>query len=146
MLSGRYRTEVLASNWSKNTSGFCLTSSCEDTPETLEHILLWCPSYQKVRDKLKNLWLKCHHPLISELVESILGGPPEELVQFLLDASVHHKVIGFGQKIGDEALKTIFHLTRSWCFTIHKERSKILGRWPWSLGFVWSLLFPLLRY
>ena len=52
---------------------------------------------------MKNLWLRCHHPLISQLVKSVLDGPPEDLVQFLLDASVHYEVFAFGQNLGDEA-------------------------------------------
>ena len=129
MLSGRYRTELLTSHWSKNKLGFCLTSTCTCIKESIEHILLWCPSYQPVRDKLKNLWLSCTHPLITDLLRTVLNGPALDLVQFILDASVHPKVITLGQNFGDEPVKIIFHLTRTWCFALHKERAKILQRW-----------------
>ena len=46
MLSGRYRTELLARHWSSNKNGFCLSPSCTaaQVQESLKHILLWCPS------------------------------------------------------------------------------------------------------
>ena len=130
MLSGRYRTELLASHWSQNKFGYCLTSTCESVPETLEHILLWCPSYQPVREKLRNLWMRCSHTTISQLLKSILIGPSVSLMQFILDPSVHPIVISLAQKCGDEPLQIVFHLTRSWCFAIHRERLKLLQRWP----------------
>ena len=131
MLSGRYRTEQLAKHWSSNKHGFCLAPMCKFVHESLEHILLWCPSYQPVRERLKNLWLGSGNPHVTHLVKSMLDGPPRHLVQFILDASVHPTTISLVQLFGDIPLKIIFHLTRSWCFAIHKERSKILGRWPW---------------
>ena len=86
MLSGRYRTELLARHWSRNRNGYCLSSSlCNSTQETLEHILLWCPAYHNLRERLMNLWLSNPYPHI--------------------------------------------YLTRTWCFSIHRERAKILGRW-----------------
>ena len=57
MLSGRYLTELLASHWSKNPNGYCLNSTCNSTEETLGQILLCCPSYQPVRERLSRLLL-----------------------------------------------------------------------------------------
>jgi hypothetical protein len=130
MLSGRYRTELLAKHWSKNPNGYCLNPTCNSTEETLGHILLCCPSYQPVRERLSRLWLSCPHLLINQLVEGVLLGPQENLLKFILDPSVHPQVISLVQHFGDEPLKIVFHLTRSWCFAIHKERAKLLDRWP----------------
>ena len=57
MLSGRYRTELLARHWSSNKNGFCLSPSCTaaQVQESLEHILLWCPSYEPMRQRIKSL-------------------------------------------------------------------------------------------
>ena len=49
MLSGRYRSEVVARHWSNNPNGFCFAPTCAQVPESLEHILLYCPSYQSSR-------------------------------------------------------------------------------------------------
>ena len=129
MLSGRYRTEMLASHWSSNKQGFCQAPSCTEVCENLEHILLWCPSYESTRENLRRLWLDHPNPIIAQLTATILNSTPNILMQFILDASVHPHVIRLAQTFGDEVLKIVFHLTRTWCFSIHKARAKLLGRW-----------------
>ena len=129
MLSGRYRTELLSRHWSSNVLGVCKGTSCNQVPETLEHILLCCPSYSMIRGQNIQLWLSTQQPQISCLVEHILKASSIELLQFILDASTHPRTIALVQSIGPEILKLIFHLTRSWCFSIHKKRLSLLGRW-----------------
>ena len=129
MLSGRYRTEMLASHWSSNKHGFCLAPTCMETQETLEHILISCPSYDQTRLKLRRLWLESPSP-INHLVSSVLTSSPSSMMQFLLDASTHPQVITLAQLYGDQPLQIVLHLTGSWCFSIHKERARLLGRWP----------------
>ena len=43
-------------------------------------------------------------------------GSPLDLLQFILDASVHPEIITLKQNYGDVILKIVFHLTRTWCF------------------------------
>ena len=129
MLSGRYRTEVLASHWSSNPDGFCQGSQCDKIPETLEHILLLCPSYDTARQQLHRLWCDTEDSHVSDIVRYILSESSEVIIQFILDATTHPKVISLVQAYGQTKLQTIFHLTRTWCFTIHKIRLKMLGRW-----------------
>ena len=45
MLSGRYQTNKLSSNWSENGDSCCPAPCCESEDETLEHLLLACPAY-----------------------------------------------------------------------------------------------------
>ena len=130
MLSGRYRTELLSSHWSQNKHGHCLQVSCKGTVETLAHILLYCPSYTDARKKPKSMWLSFPNLCINHLVRTVLSGPPELLLQFLLDPSVHPDVISMGQEFGSEPHRIVFHLTRTWCYNIHRLRAKLLGRWP----------------
>ena len=129
MLSGRYRTELLARHWSSNKSGYCLAPTCIQIHEDLAHILISCPSYQISRLKLRRLWLSCKTKLILELLTSLLIGPDTELIQFILDPSVHPHVISLSQIYGSDIIRTVFHLTRTWCYTLHRERAKLLGRW-----------------
>ena len=129
MLSGRYRTEQLARHWSSNREGYCQGVMCDQICETLEHILLWCPSYSLTREKIVSLWLSNTIPFVSSLVTSILNGSSISIVQFLLDASSHPLVISLAQNLGSEVLKTIFHLTRTWCYAVHRHRAILLGRW-----------------
>ena len=131
MLSGRYRTEILARHWSSNKSGHCLAFTCTDIKEDLAHILLSCPAYTQSRVRLRKLWLSCKLPHIRQLLSTILIGPETDLIQFILDPSVHPQVILFSQNhSSSDTLRVVFHLTRTWCFTMHRERAKLLGRWP----------------
>ena len=129
MLSGRYRTESLASHWSLNTPGFCLASTCTQIEESLEHILLHCPSYHPARNKVVKLWKSTKSPIILQLTNTVLAGSSANLLQFILDPSTNPVVIRMSQEYGQEPLKIVFHLTRTWCFSIHKSRAKLLGRW-----------------
>ena len=132
MLSGRYRTAVLTKHWSSDRSGFCQATCCFQIEESLEHILLGCPQYAPVREKLIRLWLNTTEPRIHQLVTSLLVGPRLSLLQFILDASVNSTVITLRQKSGTDPLKIIFHLTRTWCYTIHRERAKMLGNFSFA--------------
>ena len=129
MLSGRYRTELLASHWSHNKRGFCLAPTCSEIQETLEHILLFCPSYNHDRERLLKLWNETKNQTVAEVIALILAEGTQSHIQFLLDPSVHPRLIEAVPFEGHEPLKIAFHLTRTWCFTIHRSRAKLLGRW-----------------
>ena len=63
MVSGRFRTEELCSNWSSNKAGICLLSpECSSTPEDILHILHQCPALETTRNMLREvLWKTCNH-------------------------------------------------------------------------------------
>ena len=126
MLSGRYKVAMLTKHWSPNNNECCPVPECPQS-ETLEHLLLHCPHYTPSRLKLRRLWSSSPNPLISELICEILESTPSTLVQFILDASVHPKVILLVQLYGQDILYPIFHLTRTWCYTMHRQRSRLLG-------------------
>ena len=130
MLSGRYRSELLARHWSSNRSGYCLAPTCTLIHEDLAHILISCPAYMRTRLRLRNLWLSCKIQLLHNLLSSILIGPATDLIQFILEPSAHPQVISLSQNYGSDILRAVFHLTRTWCYTLHRERAKLLGRWP----------------
>ena len=127
MLSGRYRTAMLSRHWKAGQTGFCPAPDCHEL-ETLEHILVFCQYYDETRAKLHRLWTSTSNLHVLQLLSAALNGPPLDLVQFILDASVHPSVIYLTQSYGPELLFTIFHLTRTWCFSIHRERAKLQGR------------------
>ena len=131
-LSGRYRTESLCSHWSSNKGGFCLSPTCSNQIETIDHILVHCQAYSTTRDKLTRLWLSSPNPKVQELASQALASPPAYLIQFILDCSVIPLVITATQHDGTDILDSLFHLTRTWCFAIHRERMKIYGRWNFS--------------
>ena len=128
-LSGRYRSESLASHWSTNTNGYCLAPTCNTTVETIEHILTECASYRETMRNLCNLWLSVSNPHVLILVLDALCNDREYFMQFLLDCSVLPPVILATQRHGSSILEKLFYLTRTWCYAIHRKRMKNLGRW-----------------
>ena len=128
-LSGRYRTESLASHWSDNPQGYCRSKSCVEVAETVEHILISCQAYEETRKVLTNLWMSTPDPNVLPLVVEALNSGPNYLLQFILDCSVLPTVIRVNQKYGCGILSRLFYLTRTWCYAIHRKRMKMLGRW-----------------
>ena len=136
MLSGRYRTEELCSNWSTNKSGTCrLSPECSSTIENLPHILASCPALDQIREKLSRFTTEyCKNncdsfPAVSDIVKQFCTTTNPNFCQFLLDCSTIPAVISAHQLHGMQLLDHLFHITRTWVYTIHKSRMKILGRW-----------------
>ena len=132
MISGRYRSESLCRHWSKNKQGFCLLSpGCSATVEDLPHILQSCSGLAPVREKLVNFTIKYSKnvPAISELVLNLSNPTNERFCQFLLDCSCIPEVIEAVQLHGHAVLEHLFNISRTWVYSLHKSRMKILGRW-----------------
>ena len=132
MISGRFRTEELCSNWSNNKSGVCLLSKeCSSTIENLHHILSACSVLQPTRHKLMKFTeeYSMKFPVIKNLVSSLCDQSSPLFSQFLLDCSSLPSVIKAAQLHGDEIHHHLFHITRTWVYTLHKTRLKLLGRW-----------------
>ena len=121
LLSGRYWTEYLCRHWSRNREGYCLSPSCqeEQMPETIEHILVDCGGYAQLRNESTTLWHRTSHPIVQSLATEALGSSRNDLIQFFLDCSVLPQIIITTQCFGSVILEGIFHLTRTWCFSIH---------------------------
>ena len=128
-LSGRYRSESLVRHWSKNKDGFCNSTTCTNKVETIEHILIECGAYSDCKRYLYSLWLSTANPVVRKLVLEALTSETCYLLQFILDCSVLPSVIVATQRHGFSVLKELFHFTRTWCFTVHRQRMKLLGRW-----------------
>ena len=112
-LSGRYRTEILSRHWSKNREGYCLSPTCNQKVETIEHLLLHCEAYSDIKKKLYSLWLNSPHPTVHLLALGALSSTTEYLLQFILDCSVLPQVISATQQYGNLILAEIFYLTKT---------------------------------
>ena len=128
-LSGRYRAELLSKHWSQNKHGFCLSPSCSEVEETVEHILVHCKQYSECKKRLYSLWLSTPNDVVRELVLEAFSSESSYLLQFILDCPVLPSVIIATQSHGFPILKELFYLTRTWCFSVHRNRMKMLGRW-----------------
>ena len=131
MLSGRYRTDLLMSNWStSNPDGLCRLPGCDDEIGSLKHILLECSGLSEARAKAVSHWSSFLVPrpwLFPVVAHHTLGGDQLNL-QFLLDPSVLPMVISLNRS-NPEILPSCFYLARTWNFTIHLTREKIRKLW-----------------
>ena len=126
MLSGRYRTLKLSSNWSESGNSCCPAPYCTLAEESLEHILLHCPAYAPSRSNIVRKAMSAQNPAISNLVTNALSKPSEYLVQFLLDPTVLPETMSLVQVYGEDILFTVFSITRSWCYSVHRDRLKLI--------------------
>ena len=121
-------------NWSLNSKGLCLISTCieAEVSEDLEHILSKCPALEKTRSSLTNFTNQACSKLPHEIASIILHfcKPSHPLfIHFILDCSQFPVVISSVQNHGQDVLAEIFHVTRTWCYSLHRERLKLLRRW-----------------
>ena len=132
MVSGRYRTEAMCRFWSTNRSGFCLSDTCQNVRGDLEHMLIVCPALEHTRHRLHSLWCRktVECPPLHRLILRILASTPETQVRFILDSTACPEIISLSQFYGQEIQDRILYLTRTWAFSIHRQKMKILGRWP----------------
>ena len=132
-LSSQYPCGSRTKHWSpENRNGYCTFPQCmeKEIVENPEHLLLHCPSYEKARLSLISMCLKLNHPVSFSLVtRSLLTASPKSHLQLLLDCSSLPEVISAAQHFGETIYNDLFYVARSWCFTIHRERMKRLGRW-----------------
>ena len=133
LISGRYQTEALSRHWSDNHSGVCLLSSvCQDlgSREDVSHILQWCPALQATRDKLTDYTQNKMSSVDTQQELLLLCSVSNPLFcQFLLDCSSIPKIISLVQLYGSQVLSFIFDISRTWVYSIHRERLRRLGRW-----------------
>ena len=128
MLSGRYRTDQFVRHFTDN-DGSCAT--CEsNVPGDIVHFLLTCPAFKNTRDRLlQNLETNSD---ISDKVKTLIKNALQTThtaSQLLLDPSVLPSAISLKQTKEPLILPHLLKFSRSWCFSVHKTRMKLLGRW-----------------
>ena len=134
MLSGRFRTCWLSRHWSGDSSGSCSLPYCllDPTPGTLPHILIECQDLAIPRQRVFSLWAAFirDKPILLPVIKKYTIDCPATLqVQFLLDCTVLPEVVYLVQQHGVSVLDSLLYLTRTFCFSLHKARLKLLGKW-----------------
>ena len=77
------------------------------------------------------------------IFKSILQSSQEQQVQFFLDCSVIPEIIHAAQT--DHSILTLlFRSTRTWCYSLHRTRLKILGRW-WNITVTLIAFFKIMQ-
>ena len=126
MLSGRYRTDRLVRHWSNdNEAGLCRL--CQGEVGSLEHMLLYCPALSEARSRATSLWSSflVSKPALFPLIVRHTICPESLRMRFLLDPSCLPEVITADQNVPN-TLHHCLYLTRTWNFTIHIARMKML--------------------
>ena len=129
MLSGRFRIGTLLRHFSDEISGVC--ELCGSESEDIIHLLV--PRCKALKDKRASL-LEYSTSVLKDSPEAMIlfnthiNSDETTMVQFLLDCSVIPAVIAAAQQ-DDEILKSLFKVTRSWCYKMHRARLQLLQRW-----------------
>ena len=125
---------ITGRHWSTNTKGFCLAPTCTELeiPEDLQHILAKCEAFHAIRLDLLTFSLiraRPFPPEVSSLVMTYCNPSHPHFVSFLLDCSNFPEVISLVQCHGQDILCVLLHITRTWCFSLHRERLVLLNKW-----------------
>ena len=131
LLSGNYRCDWTARHWSVgNKEGFCKLCPGKKTLGTIEHMLVDCTALDDKRRILQTYIDKqtSEDLPLKLLVNSMLNSPTLHLVQFLLDPSAVPEVI-IGCQSSLYTMETLFSITRTYCYGLHRRRSQLSGTW-----------------
>ena len=129
MLSGRYRVGSLTRHFSPDSSGLC--ELCGTEVEDLPHMLVpRCPLLEDRREALLDFALAAAKPspVCLSILDTAIASDEQSWLQFVLDCSTLPDVIQASQSDAS-TLKTLFKITRTWCYSLHRSRLKLLGRW-----------------
>ena len=128
MLSGRFRTDRLTRHWSPdNPDGLCNLPGCTGQVGDLTHILLHCPALSASRASMIRLWsnFMVSKPTLLPIIHKYTIEEPHLMPQLLLDPSCLPLVIS-SSKHSPSILQHCLYLGRTWCFSTHLARSKLL--------------------
>ena len=99
--------------------------------QPVEQCLVHCFSLAQRREVLFEYWdtISAKDDVCGYIITNIKLAPTEVFVQFLLDCSALPEVASLAAIHGNHLLATLFKLTRTYCYSIHRERMKILNLW-----------------
>ena len=136
MVSGRYVTENMSRFWTENQDGLCLIPACyyQKTVGDLAHLLLHCPALHTVRENLYHMWLARASaiPPLYTFVTKMLASAPHVRLKFILDPTSMPEIINLYQNLGTDILNTVFYMTRTYAYCIHRKKQILIGRWPYA--------------
>ena len=93
--------------------------------------MLLCQSLASTRERLAKFTISYAkaNPIVEELLLNFTNPFSPHYSQFLVDCSVIPQVISQAQEHGNIILYHLFKVTRTWCYALHRDRLKLLGRW-----------------
>ena len=130
-LSGRFRTDTLLNHFCKENSKFCQLHPEDQQLGDLVHHLLLCPALAERRALIFDYWdsLTASSLPCRNIINTMKAAPVKTFMQFILDCSVLPEVIQARQLHGDIVLKILFKASRTYCYSMYRERLKRLDKW-----------------
>ena len=131
-LSRQYPCAERTRHWSENNKlGLCSHPPCSEMGlvESPEHILLKCSAYHLTRLNLIAAAMCTRNPTSHALFIKHLFSNEKKMMQFLVDPSSIPEVISGAQLYGNDLYNDLFYIGRTWCYSLHREKSKRLGKW-----------------
>ena len=97
----------------------------------LHHLLIECSALSSRHDVLFYYWdaICLNNPTLSSGVTNFKLGPQDVFLQFILDCSVLPEICELVRLQGESILAVMFKITRTFCYSIHRERLKLLNIW-----------------
>ena len=95
-------------------------------------VLTECVDLSPSRQRVFSMWhefLRDKPHLFPIIKKYTVESTPDQLLQLILDCTVLPEVIALSQLLGSEVHDALLYLTRTLCFSIHKSRNKLLGKW-----------------
>ena len=125
-----------------DNDGSCTLCNGDISSGSIEHLLMHCSAFVSTRKHLlENLK---RNKNISERTKSLILSyfrDGKDTVQLLLDGSTLPEIIRIIQTEGNQILHEVFSFSRNWCYTIHRTRLKLQGRW-----INWKKKYPCVTY
>ena len=132
LLSGRARLGSLIKHFSPANDGIC--ELCFEEVEDIYHFLQTrCPALKTQANVLREYIKTTLMPskLCSDIFVSICKNAkddPKLWLQYVLDCSALPSIIAASQQ-DNSVLPLMFKATRTYCYSLHRTRLKLLGRW-----------------
>ena len=129
MMSGRYRTDYFARHWTMNKNGHCLIPGCNQQIGNLQHLLIECSALTRARSKVIEMILNKSSVLfpLRMFFESLFKSDYELQFYFLFQPFSFHYVNYLCNLYGHAIIKSIAYYVRTFVFTIHAERQKLMS-------------------
>ena len=129
MMSGRYRTDYFARHWTMNKKGLCLITGCTQQIGDLQHLLIECSALASARSKAIELILNKSSMLLPLRIffESLFQSNAELQYLFFFQPFSFTYVNYLCNLYGQSIVKSISYYVRTYAFTIHAERQKLMS-------------------
>ena len=130
MLSGRYRTDKLLSHFQSSNPSICqLSCDSPDALGDLPHLLLYCSALASRRAVLFDYWdyLAEENEVYKYIINLMKSSPGDVFLQFILDCTNIPEIAALSDVHGEHILVFLFKITRTYCYSVHRERLKLLN-------------------